>query len=833
MNPVIKVVPVVRPVAAVVRPVTVVKPIATQMEIAKPTVEHIAKPNVKHITKPIAKSTMKEEKTENTSTIKQNSITKTENDWCNHIFNIYQKDANLLNEGYSYMNTPNTFKAGLYPHQMVALKALSDLEDKRYLKVTDNKSENPFIIETDATILSEKLGSGKTIIILALICEKQRPNLIIPEYIKLPTFKIENNYRKTSGQLINDNADRKICNEIKMKFSSMLNPNAIVIGKAVIQQWEKAITTFTNKTFYTICDQRTLTEFYKLYKHNVLNHYDIILIKNSMVSNFYLANEDKSTCLKLRSIPDIVALMTYSTPFSRVIYDDFDTIDISKEAIKINALYTIFVSTTMNNSSDSMYIQTLPITTKYNSPIELIVETYGKRRLLDVFQDAKLFKMFNIKNNNEFIKKSTNVPIFNTYKCVYTNTANNFIEMMGNLGANELAEMMNGDAVRTAAEKIGITARSPFEIFKKLLKNKYDNYMNLKILVDTFTNFLNHIKRLIDMKDLPPTITADGKEKRHPSNHTDTQIREIINSITKDVISICKGTTLITKYTKNNSNSLSIAINDIIHQYKREYDISGIEINRMKDNLREQMCVVCKMDTDGEVDIMIPRCCSNIIGTDCFKITGTISKCPGCGIMCNIATDVVYIRNDFDMNSLLNAKGDEIAIIEEKVKSDDDITIDNPKLQALYNIITGKTPDNMREIKMTLNSVIEGTTTIDTPKTQKQKILLFANYNETLELVEEFLEKQNIKYMQLTGDFRKLDDIITTFRTSDDINVLLINSQQICAGLNLQFATSIVFFHKLTNIHVEAQVIGRAQRIGRTSNLKVYFLLYTNEAQSL
>lgn len=59
--------------------------------------------------------------------------------------------------------------------------------------------------------------------------------------------------------------------------------------------------------------------------------------------------------------------------------------------------------------------------------------------------------------------------------------------------------------------------------------------------------------------------------------------------------------------------------------------------------------------------------------------------------------------------------------------------------------------------------------------------------------------------------------------------VLLVNSNENCAGMNIQFCTDIVFMHKIHNEHIEAQVSGRAQRVGRKFNLNIYFLLYKNE----
>jgi len=57
-------------------------------------------------------------------------------------------------------------------------------------------------------------------------------------------------------------------------------------------------------------------------------------------------------------------------------------------------------------------------------------------------------------------------------------------------------------------------------------------------------------------------------------------------------------------------------------------------------------------------------------------------------------------------------------------------------------------------------------------------------------------------------------------------NLILIESQLYGAGLNLECCTDMVLFHTISN---ETQAIGRAQRLGRTTNLLVHKLYYQNE----
>ena len=47
---------------------------------------------------------------------------------------------------------------------------------------------------------------------------------------------------------------------------------------------------------------------------------------------------------------------------------------------------------------------------------------------------------------------------------------------MGNSEANEVMEMLNGDAIETAAERLGIKTNSVADVFQLMLGKEYDRY---------------------------------------------------------------------------------------------------------------------------------------------------------------------------------------------------------------------------------------------------------------------------------------------------------------------------------------------------------------------
>jgi SNF2 family DNA or RNA helicase len=62
-----------------------------------------------------------------------------------------------------------------------------------------------------------------------------------------------------------------------------------------------------------------------------------------------------------------------------------------------------------------------------------------------------------------------------------------------------------------------------------------------------------------------------------------------------------------------------------------------------------------------------------------------------------------------------------------------------------------------------------------------------------------------------------------------EIDVLLINSRFFGAGLNLQNSSDIIILHR-QGADILHQIIGRAQRIGRSDSLNIWKLYHNNEA---
>ncbi|MCB8747264.1 DEAD/DEAH box helicase [Rhodoferax sp. U2-2l] len=105
-----------------------------------------------------------------------------------------------------------------------------------------------------------------------------------------------------------------------------------------------------------------------------------------------------------------------------------------------------------------------------------------------------------------------------------------------------------------------------------------------------------------------------------------------------------------------------------------------------------------------------------------------------------------------------------------------------------------------------------------------RRILLFSQFTSMLTLIEAELKKRDLKWVKLTGQSQKRDEIISQF-TNGAVPLFLISLKAGGTGLNLPQADTVIHFDPWWNPAVEAQATDRAHRIGQTQSVWVVKLV--------
>jgi hypothetical protein len=193
-------------------------------------------------------------------------------------------------------------------------------------------------------------------------------------------------------------------------------------------------------------------------------------------------------------------------------------------------------------------------------------------------------------------------------------------------------------------------------------------------------------------------------------------------------------------------------------------------------SLENDSCPICLDDI--KTPTLIP-CCNNLFCLQCLAVIHS-KKCPMCRTPFTMK-DLHIIHNELDSTKK----------IEKKLLS---------KKENLINIIKKK---------------VNG------------KFLIFSNYENTNDNIGKILADENIAFSKLGGNINVINSTIEKFKNGK-IKVLLLNATNYGSGLNLQMASDIIIYHEMT-IELQTQIIGRSQRMGRTEQLNVYFLIHDNE----
>lgn len=678
----------------------------------------------------------------------------------------------------------------LLPHQRVVTQALLDLESERKFI----KGSNTYT--TTSAALCEPFGSGKTYIIIALILIRPIPTPVIPH------LYVEQSRMSNKPYLLN----------VKHTGPGVLiRANLIVVGSSVLYQWEKAIVEHSNLRVLVIGDYYGMRTFQSLFNAKKLHAFDVILLKNGTMSGYLNIPADIHNPPEIRPMIDVVYRIVSGCVFSRVIYDDYDTIGIHNKAPAIHTLFSIFVSATRR--IDSQPAKQTPI-----DSVGAMLADYSPP-LAYAARDRALFKYFAVRSNQSFVEQSTRIPPVHGRTYTLESSADAYTKMLGTMGdadANEIMDMLNGDAYNTAATRLGITSTSPVDIFQRVLDDKYN----------TFVAAQKSLAAVDASYDLLDTLADHPEGRSHSAAKCDAA-----------AAAIRKGHCIKTKYY---SETIRATVDDANTIHTETRDIAGAAIDRVLTNIKIGGCQVCTLDfTDG---VFIMKCCGIVLCNTCFtrgnnikksygKQTRITGKCANCKKTIYPQIDTVFVDKSVDMQQLFGAADvpvDSADDVVEKSAEDAPTVCTNKKIEKLIAIING-TADGFEPTEVKISGLINRATGVTLPDPEVRKILVFTDFAETTTLITNELKQNSIAVIRLAGTSRQKSDAVEKFLESITPMVLVVNSREDCAGLNLQMATDAVMFQRTRDVHTAAQIAGRAQRIGRTSELTIHWLQYQNE----
>ena len=714
----------------------------------------------------------------------------------------------------------------LTEYQRTAIAAMIEVEEKRECKVIDEKTGLQGVVKTNAAVYSDCAGSGKTIVVQSLIQLKKFPfakdGQSMPDYRPI---NLNEAPKKNSDSLKRGDSGYK--GYISRVYKKVIPCTIVFAGVSVAKQWCDEIETFTNFKYLEVTKVRDLDVLMKLIETGDINDYDIIVVKNGTVSRKVklpgnLIIEDKNDA----STPFIYNLIgnMRNIAWARVVIDDFDNIQLPPNASLINACFTWYVSSTIKIMNTTNVRNT-----QFKKTDQILM--YDSVGCGTVLRNQLLFTLFNVQNDIDFVNNNNGLTVPIMFAGLYRDPNDRFtrlIDVFSNSETDEIVEMLNSGSINTAAEKVGVAIKSAADIFKSILGKNYRLY---KKSVDVLAFIAKYDTE--HARDYRMAASEIPENKEHP-DHT----------YTKEKLFAYK----VPEYRYPNLGQLFREVREEQTAINKTTDLA---LTRLKENIKTGNCPICTESIkDIEGNLMICRKCSVTGCESCIimacgfcSVGGVVrGRCPMCRRDIEL-TDMIHISENIELLDIVNDKFSiDTAVVEEKEPEKEPEVIaldehDDPKnrtkISALIDIIKNKMPVEFKRIANNVNKLQGGQNRIVESDLPYRKILVFTSFEESIDKISKALNLRNIAFWRLGGTSDNINQISRKFNTIKDNAVLIINSSKHCAGLNLQTADWLVYFHKIKDTSITTQIAGRGQRLGRRSTLKIAYLLHHNEAQDL
>ena len=706
----------------------------------------------------------------------------------NSSYTDYRKIVKQINSGNINSNgclhhTPDKMKVQLKLHQQ---RLLYEMIQKEKLEYRTSSGINMCVI-------SDKVGAGKSISILALISNSKQVNNNI-------NYMNRFNIRPTSYGFYG----------FDYKNANIIDTNLIVVPHGIYSQWTEYIEKSTKLTYYGVS---TINDLKKM-KKDKLSDCDIVLVKSTKYSDFmkniyednqleiittdfkseFFNEDDSSIDYSLKSALyegyHSFTSQTFGEKFFnnlKNIREKLNSIDFKKVEERLNIIGDYMISNVRKikgpifqrviiDEANSIKIPNCPSAYgKFNwfitSSVNELLWPTGKKEwnnqtntyeiiskgisgygfIKSVFNDncnqyISNFTQRNfLKNNDKFIEESFNLPdpIFLKIECYTPNE----LKILHDVGLPEVINALNAGDKNTALKLIGCNIEDEENIVEKIL-HKLNKELDEK-------------KQKIEDKKLIIHTLQIEIDSFNIMFATDAKLQELESLKSK-------------KYSSKKS----------LEHFEEQKKSLESKIESLKEritNCKDKECPVCSDKVNTPV---LTPCCKNIFCLECLTMSLEYNKekCPLCRKNLKLS-QITYISD--------NLEGNKNKEEEEKLPT---------KVESLINIIKNK-PDG--------------------------KFLVFSEYdNSFLDLINE-INNNNITHSNICGSGGQIKNIINKYK-SGQIKVLFLNAKHYGSGMNLQMSTDIIIYHKMTK-DLEMQVIGRGQRLGRECPLTVHHLCYENE----
>jgi hypothetical protein len=340
-------------------------------------------------------------------------------------------------------------------------------------------------------------------------------------------------------------------------------------------------------------------------------------------------------------------------------------------------------------------------------------------------------------------------------------------------------------------------------IFEEYFKN-----INDTICINNINNIIVNISKLEIMLNCVYEILFKMNNEKNNSIEINNELLYFFENYVKYKTFINRLLKIIINFQNSNIAYYKLDIfKKILDVSNKKIEENEYKINLLYDRLQKNNCCPICYELFNNIDnnkiYVTSKCCNNKVCGECMDEWYNLNK-NSC-IFCN--------KDDVFKNDLLFYE-----------KENTQQEIDN--LLDINNNLIESEEVNFEIKDFTKNIFLKKY--IEDLKDCNKKIIIFSDYSSIFEYIQNICHENKIEYIDLDkGNIKDIDEAVNNYKFGN-AKILLSNSKLSGCGMNFENSTDIIFVHKMEENMIN-QVIGRAQRMGRTTKLNIIFLEYENE----
>lgn len=449
-------------------------------------------------------------------------------------------------------STPNGAKITLKPHQQTLLARCIEYENssislKRFSELSDHVDEQD-CFKTNMAILGDRVGSGKSYVILSLI--------------------VSNDITLKNHTIIKSHGFNKVIYYIHDKTKS-IKTNLLVVPHNLSIQWEEYIKKFGGNIRYKVIKtQKVLDELLHQATHihvdtnnDDSNGSSSDTNESTSSINIQPISETRPQCEEVLSQYDLIVitstlynrfaqfLYVNQVKLQRVIYDEVDNLNVPGcKHVEANFLW--FVTASYGNliypKGYNRYESSIGRYVWYASGIKH--SGFLKNLLMDLFYNVSrnLMKVLVIKNREAYVESSLSLPDINSYHVLCKTPYE--INILNGIVDRNILNFLNADDIQGALSYINPSHKSnETNIIAKVVEKYTRQLTNINIQINTTREYLydTELERQVELSRLHKQLdTINEKIKlitlRIKENDLCTICYE--NVVNKTVTSCCQNT---------------------------------------------------------------------------------------------------------------------------------------------------------------------------------------------------------------------------------------------------------------------------------------------------